>query len=335
LKAKIVEKPTYQIIGRLKRINQKQTVLSRTAWDSVFQELKNKYQQRRNERIQKTPEAYAFRDASWYLADNLGNHAGFMHGNEGLYSWESLESNDESMDAHTNVQKITISDPAEISEKIKSVGRFFGASLVGITALNEFWVYSHSYNRLNGQNDQINIPLEEFRFAIVMAIEMDYEKFTMSDVEVSAATGLGYSKMAFAAGHLAQYIRNLGYRALPCGNDTAFSVPLAIDAGLGEQGKHGMLITPEFGPRVRLCKVITSLPLLPDTPIDFGVQEYCEVNCNKCVDNCPVQAINGKKEVKNGVLKWTANGERCFSFWCEQGNDCSICIKVCPYNKKR
>jgi hypothetical protein len=334
LKATIVEKPTYQIIGPLKRINQKQTVLSRTAWEPIFQELKQKYQLRRNKRIQKTPEAYAFRDASWYLADNLGNHAGFMHGNEGLYSWETLEDTEENLVAQKKVKKITIIDPVELSDKIKNIGRFFGASLVGITELNEFWVYSHSYNRLNGQNDSINISFEEFKFAIVMAIEMDYEKFTMSDIEVSAATGLGYSKMAFAAGHLAQYIRNLGYRALPCGNDTAFSVPLAIDAGLGEQGKHGMLITPEFGPRVRLCKVITNLPLSPDKPIDFGVQEYCEVNCNKCVDNCPTQAINGKKEIKNGVLKWTANGERCFSFWCEQGNDCSICIKVCPFNKK-
>ena len=126
LKATNVEKPTYQINGPLKRINQKQTVLSRTAWDSVLKELKLKYQQKRNERIQKTPETYAFRDASWYLADNLGNHAGYMHGNEGLYSWESLESTDENLDAQTTVQKITISDLTDISEKIKSVGRFFG-----------------------------------------------------------------------------------------------------------------------------------------------------------------------------------------------------------------
>ena len=335
LKAKIVEKPTYQIVGSLKRINQKQTVLSRTAWDPIFQELKLKYQQRRNERIQIALEAYALRDASWYLADNLGNHAGFMHGNEGLYCWESLESTEENLDAKKIVQKITISDLADITEKIKRAGRFFGANLVGITGLNEFWVYSHSYNRLNGQNDPINIPFEEFKFVIVMAIEMDYEKFMMSDIEVSAATGLGYSKMAFAASHLAQYIRNLGYRALPCGNDTAFSIPLAIDAGLGEQGKHGMLITPEFGPRVRLCKVITNLPLSPDKPIDFGVQEYCEEMCDKCVDNCPAHAIKGKKEAKNGVLKFTINAESCFEFWCDQGNDCSICIKICPFNKKR
>ncbi len=324
------------MIGPLKRINQKETVLSKTAWDPDFQALKLKYRQRRNDRIQtgNQVENFALRDAAWYLADSLGNQAGFMHGNEGLYSWESLARSEENIDSQVEVQKIEISDPADMSEKIKNAGRFLGADLIGLTELGEFWVYSHSYNRLNGQNDTINISFEDFKFAIVMAIEMDYEKFIKSDVEVSAATGLGYSKMAFVASHLAEYIRNLGYRALPCANDTALSIPLAIDAGLGEQGKHGMLITPDFGPRVRICKVITDLPLKPDKPIDFGVQEYCEKKCNKCVENCPAHAINGKKEVKNGVLKWTAKGERCFSFWCEQGNDCSICIKVCPFNKK-
>jgi epoxyqueuosine reductase len=333
LKAKIIEKPTYQIVGSLKRINQKDIVLSKTTWALAFQELKRKYRQRRNGRIQNLQEAYALRDASWYVANTLGTHAGFMHGNEGLYSWESLESPEENLDSQITIRKLEVNNLAAMSEKIKSVGRFFGANLVGITRLNEFWVYSHSYNRLNRQNDPINIS-KDFKFAIVVAIEMDYEKFTMSDVEVSAATGLGYSKMAFVASHLAQFIRNLGYRALPCGNDTAFSIPLAIDAGLGEQGKHGMLITPQFGSRVRLCKIITDLPLKDDNPIDFGVQEYCEENCNKCVENCPASAIIGKKEVENGVFKWLTNGENCYKFWCEQGNDCSICIKVCQFNKK-
>jgi len=94
-----------------------------------------------------------------------------------------------------------------------------------------------------------------------MAIEMDYGKFPTSDVGMSAATGLGYSKMAFVSSLLAQFVRNIGYQALPCGNDTALSIPLAVDAGLGELGRNGLLITPQFGPRVRLCKVFTDLPL--------------------------------------------------------------------------
>jgi len=342
LRAKIIEKPKYQVIGPLKRFNQKYTVLSRTSWDPSFQRLKKKYQKTRNERIRKENllEDYALRDASWYVTNTLGTFSGFMHGNDGLYSWKNLEVPKENLDAKLKFQKIEVSNPAAMSAKIKDAGRFYGADLVGITGLNEFWVYSHSYNRLTGQNDSMGLS-KQYRFAVVMAIEMDYEKIAMSNMGASAATGLGYSKMAFVSSLLAQFIRNLGYQALPCGNDTALSVPLAIDAGLGELGRSGLLITPEFGPRVRLCKVLTDIPMEPDKPIDFGLQEYCE-KCKKCLENCPVHAISEDKTANaitmsnnSGILKWPVDGERCFRFWCERGIDCSICIQVCPFNKKR
>jgi len=291
------------------------------------------------ERKENVIEDFALRDASWYVANTLGTFAGFMHGNNGLYSWKSLEVSKENLDSEMKSRK-KICNPSIISEKIKSAGRFYGASLVGIARLNEFWVYSYSYNRSTEQNHPIRLP-QRYEFAVVMAIEMDYDKFVMSDIGASAATGLGYSKMAFVSSLLAQFIRNLGYEALPCGNDTALSIPLAIDAGLGELGRNGLLVTPDFGSRVRLCKVLTDLPLKADKPISFGVQEYCE-KCKKCLESCPVQAIREDKTAEaittsnnSGILKWPVNGEKCFGFWCETGIDCSICIKVCPFSRKR
>jgi len=66
-----------------------------------------------------------------------------------------------------------------------------------------------------------------------VAVEMDFEAINCSPAHpASAATGAGYSRMAFTVGLLAQYIRGLGYQAIPCGNDTACSIPIAIDAGL-------------------------------------------------------------------------------------------------------
>jgi ferredoxin len=341
LRTKIIEKPKYHVVGSLKRFNQKYTILSRTSWDPSFQKLKSKYQKIRNERIRKENlvEESALRDASSYVANTLGTFAGFMHGNDGLYSWKSLEVPEENIDLEMKFQKVKVCNLTTMSKKIKSAGRFYGADLIGITRLNRFWVYSHSYNRLTGQNDSIRLP-KQCKFAIVMAIEMDYDKFAMSDIGASAATGLGYSQMTFVSSLLAQFVRNLGYQAFPCGNDTALSIPLAIDAGLGELGRNGLLITPQFGPRVRLCKVLTNLPLKLDKPIDFGVEEYCE-KCKKCLKNCPVHAISEDKTANattmsnsSGILKWPVNGERCFSFWCEIGMDCSICIKVCPFNAR-
>jgi epoxyqueuosine reductase len=174
-----------------------------------------------------------------------------------------------------------------------------------------------------------------------VAIEMDYKAIGCSPTSPSsAATGLGYSKMAFSAGLLAHYIRGLGYQAIACGNDTVCSIPLAIDAGLGELARNGLLITPAFGPRVRLAKVLTDLPLVPDRPIEFGVWNFC-MKCEKCAVKCPSQSIRyGEPTAKpnnisnrEGVLRWPINAETCLAFWAANGTDCSNCIRTCPFNK--
>ena len=127
---------------------------------------------------------------------------------------------------------------------------------------------------------------------------------------------------------------------MPCGNDTALSVALAVDAGLGELGRFGLLITKEYGPRVRLCKVFTDLPLAPDPPADLGVRGFCE-ECKKCAQACPSRAIpeGGRTaeplNVSNngGLEKWMVDAERCFGFWAANGVDCTNCRAVCPWNK--
>ena len=97
-------------------------------------------------------------------------------------------------------------------------------------------------------------------------------------------------------------------------------------------GRLGLLITPRFGPRVRLAVVTTNLPLVPDKPIHFGVQHFCEF-CKKCADCCPSASIDaGEKAVHNGVEKWQSEQESCYRFWRIQGTDCAVCIRVCPYS---
>jgi epoxyqueuosine reductase QueG len=54
-----------------------------------------------------------------------------------------------------------------------------------------------------------------------------------------------------------------------------------VDAGLGEMGRFGYLITKELGPRVRLFAVTTDMPLVADRPVDIGVEDFCSF-CKKC-----------------------------------------------------
>ena len=179
------------------------------------------------------------------------------------------------------------------------------------------------------------------KWVIVMAFEMDEDGInTEHGMVPEAAVAMGYSRMATTAGTLSTFIRNLGYKAIPMGNDTSLSVPFAIHAGLGELSRAGWLITPKYGPRVRIAKVTTDLPLITDQPITFGVTEFCEI-CGKCAENCPSGAIcAGERSFEvpevtgnPGVYKWAMNGAKCQQYWSDMGTSCSVCLTSCPFNK--
>jgi len=137
---------------------------------------------------------------------------------------------------------------------------------------------------------------------------------------------------------LAEYIRDMGYpaRAHIAGSNYQIMLPpVAYDAGLGELGRHGYLISQRFGSRIRLGAVTTDLPLVPDRPIKFGVQDFCRI-CKKCADNCPSHAIpyEGKTNVR-GMEKWQLNMEQCLRYWRIIGTDCGLCMKLCPFSHPR
>ena len=226
-------------------------------------------------------------------------------------------------------------DREAFTRQVKAAAGFYGACLAGVTRVNPLWLYAGEAGRPPA------VAEAGLDTAVVMAIEMDYERIATSPAfPASAATGKGYSQMAFAATCLGRYLTELGYRALPSGNDTALSIPLAIDAGLGELGRNGSLITRCCGPRVRLCKVFTDAPLVPDRPAPFGAQEVCE-GCAKCAEACPAGAIpTGPRTARGptpsnnpGVLKWYVDPDKCLSFWRANGTDCSNCIRSCPFNR--
>jgi reductive dehalogenase len=112
-------------------------------------------------------------------------------------------------------------------------------------------------------------------------------------------------------------------------------VPLAVDAGLGESSRMGYLITGELGPRIRLSAVTTDLPLVPDHPVDIGVEDFCQA-CKKCARLCPSQSIpRGDQEIHNGTLRWKLDEWTCFVYWAKVGTDCNVCMRVCPWSHPR
>jgi reductive dehalogenase len=280
----------------------------------------------------------AMAHAGWHIAIDHGS--AIFTGGSGLEVWEAQPFGKADTTRIPKGLKQEFDDSAEAAVVVKRAARLFGASLAGICELDRRWLYSNSYHVVTREHEPIEIG-DEFKYAIVMAYEMDYEAIRQAPNQLGeAATTTAYSKMAFTGATLAQYIRGLGYKALPMGNDTATSIPLAIDAGLGELSRMGLLVTPEYGPRVRLSKVITNMPLRPDSPIEFGVWDFC-MRCEKCAHFCPGQAImHGPPSEKihnisnlEGLLRWAVDGEKCFTSFPRNKTACGVCIRVCPFNK--
>jgi len=146
-----------------------------------------------------------------------------------------------------------------------------------------------------------------------------------------------YVKTATIALTVAGYIRELGYpaRAHVMSNYQVLCIPIAIEAGMGGLGRHGLMITKELGSALKLATVTTDLPLVHDAPRDVGVKEFCE-DCSLCAETCPAGAISrGGRRMVRGVERWVINPEACFSVWNETGTDCGACVASCPWTKPR
>ncbi len=335
----------------LKAMSERSTVFSRNVWDPVRRSRPGSGEDLTHQNLvdgkgirpNQTRLDYALYDGSWSLAQRGGRMC---------YDWESFRSSFKERDQWKPSELDMSWNDASMA--VKHAGLFYGASLAGIAELNPLWLYSDSHKPSREKRDHaIPVIRDGERFerkdeawyipgsmnrVIALGFEEDVKGIENSPGRLaSAAVGNGYSRMAFSAFCLAEFIRSLGYRAIPAGNGVGLSIPIAIDAGLGELGRMGMLVTPKYGPRVRLAKVITDMPLEADKPIRFGVTEFCEV-CMLCADHCPSNSVTkgsraweGKSKSNNpGVFKWYVEPEPCYDY---NGFSCSNCKRVCPFTK--
>ncbi len=330
---------SFGISPDFKRFNQRNDIFNRAMWDdSVHPKAFFKSYDITNYKPKKSKGFdhwdYAFRNASWHMTDVVGEMHFEKEGTvQGFTDYYSVQTPPSPM-------QVPIDDINDCTKRIKHAAKMFGAGMVGICKVDERWIYSHNYNRKTQEAKPFDIP-KNLKYAIMLIIPMDYELSKTYPTALSgASTGLGYGVGLHCANTLAQFITNLGYQAIASLNDTSLSIPMAIEAGLGEYGRHGLLITPEFGPNIRIAKVFTDIPLTVDQPVEFGVKQFCNT-CQKCADGCPVKAIpKGEPQAEppnfsssKGIKKWTVNAEKCFKFWVGMNTDCAICIRVCPYNK--
>ncbi len=234
-------------------------------------------------------------------------------------------------------EPLKMKSPEKTAVLIKKIAYQLGSVLVGITKLNPDWVYSHA---MRGRGFDPEQPLEipkHWEYAIVVGTPMSWDPMYANP---NYGTSLdAYSKTRIVALRLTSFIKQLGYPARPHVPGTEYDLmvpPVVIDAGLGEQGRHGVVITPELGSNFRPAVITTNLPMKVDKPIEFGVQDFCRT-CKICAENCPSGSIStGKREEVRGYRRYKIDSAKCHSFWFSNlGNlGCRICVAVCPYTRK-
>ena len=348
------DQPPYTVDDAVyQRFDQRNNLtVGRPSWDETIKVHTSKTKQTRAKRILENKPGFAVEDYALFTAAGVAaesNGTRINHTNRGLTSWDSLGA---SLPKGVNPWEGT---PQAAAALLKRAARFYGADLVGIAPLDQRWVFSHAYwydgahkeivfenaEKSYETETQLVIP-ESMRWVIVMGMRMDNEVIQYVPSPVGCAgTHLIYSRMAVLVASVGEYLRGLGYNAIPSMNDLALNIPLAVDAGFGEQGRNGKLVTPEFGPSVRICKVITDLPMQRDNPIRFGVKEFCTV-CKKCAESCPVKAISAEEPTWSGPtisnnpgqFTWHLNNDVCRRYWAGgPADNCTICIRSCPFTK--
>ncbi len=215
------------------------------------------------------------------------------------------------------------SDPVEAAARVKDLARKSGAALVGITELTDELRYEGFDT--------------SFKYSISIAIPMDRDEMVHAPSNRACLSIMHtYKDVNRVAIEVAEAIRVWGWPAHASTNlspDAAevLHVPTAIQAGLGQLGKHGSLITPEYGSNVRLVSVLTDIPLSVDAPMDLGVDDFC-ATCRVCETNCPPHALFPEKQLVRGVERWHVDFDKCAPYFAEN-HSCGICIQVCPWSE--
>lgn len=210
----------------------------------------------------------------------------------------------------------------EWTAQVKRVAAECGADDVGIALMRADYVFEGH-----------QVP--PYRWMILIAVEQSYDAMKAAPsmrtlVEITRQ----YARGTRVAKGLANWLRREGQDAFPYGGPMAGSfvlIPAAIEAGLGELGKHGSMIHRRFGSNFRLAAVLTNAPLVADACDDFGAGDFC-LNCRICSDACPPDAIAPEKVLVRGEKRWYVDFDKCLPYF-NEASSCAICLAVCPFSR--
>lgn len=213
----------------------------------------------------------------------------------------------------------------DITAAIKEEALRLGFDAVGIARFHHTYVYSNYRDLVRYKNLVVlalERPAEDFESQI-----LSIEYMHMTQQVMHRGTELMLELLAFLAarGCRGQVV------AGPIGINMVKVLPYAEEAGLGQMGLNGQLLSPYFGSRWHPFALSTDAHVTPDGPRDFGVPKLCD-SCQVCVRRCPGRAIPNVRVHWRGAYKNKLDTEKCVPMLMRYAT-CNICTKVCPVQK--
>lgn len=232
---------------------------------------------------------------------------------------KNIKKSIDSLSENSRAPKDKISDA--VIEELRTLCKTQGVSDIGFTKLPHGLIFKDKAVLHDN--------------AIVLLLEMDKDKIAKAPSRATVGMVMNtYNKLGIAANSVATFLRHRRYSAHashPLGGLVLYP-PLAVSAGLGWFGRHGLLITPQYGPRVRIAAVftnITNLPFARENPHSW-IPKQC-ASCGNCIKKCPPTSLYERPIPHENGLKAHNDSEKCFSYFVANYG-CSLCIKACPFS---
>lgn len=207
-------------------------------------------------------------------------------------------------------------------EELEAYAKSIGVNHIGYTKVNPDYIF---------KNKKIL-----FENAIVITMEMKKDAINQAPSAVAQNEIFRtYHNLGVIVNKLSKFLRKRGFNSQggPALGGEVNYVMLARDAGIGEIGKHGLLITEDFGPSLRIAAVYTDIENLPfseDNPHTW-ISDFCS-QCNACVKKCPSQAIYSTPKLFEDGSHQHIDYKKCaVPFSNDYG--CTLCVKNCTFYK--
>jgi epoxyqueuosine reductase len=211
--------------------------------------------------------------------------------------------------------------PEQLTALVRAEAARLGLSAVGFAPYDP----KYTFAEYRGQHETGSV--------IVCVLDQNYDAHNSApSVRADRSGFVTFVDLMHRAAGLAEMLHERGYRAHAHSVDgETVHIHYGVEAGLGQLGVNGQLLTPQAGSRAKLTIITTNAVLVHDGPVDYGIEAICDA-CQVCVRRCPVGAIPTARREYRGIVKSKLNMKRCAPV-VAQADGCAVCVKTCPIQR--